>query len=659
MKAAAKEIILDGIPLFARLSAQESALIKERSSLAEYAKSEVIYEEGSGPSGFYCLLSGRVMIYTRNPAGGDSVLEYLHRGKYFGIISLLTKEPHSVSAQAINDSLVLVIKKEDFDFILRQIPALAVDLSQTLSRRLKNKGLHQKTIFESTVISVYSSYTQAGKTVYALNLALGLRQETGKSLIMLEIAQQGKTHCLPERLGVQAACAPMDLSTASPDSGKPWRESIQKTASGTELLCFYYQPEDDGCFERLLTIISILVNDYHYLILDLPSLMDRQIFRILNQSDFIHILSSPDEVDLKRTRHLMERLKKEFNFQTDKVKVIVNEYKLSKFSLEQEKAIVGRPIFATLPRIGFQSPDALILERPDCEYARAVRRISRQVGETQVGLVLGVGVGYGFCHIGVLKVIEEERIPIDVIAGASIGAVIAGLWATGRDSAEILKIAEEFREPRHIWGLIDLTIPFLGFVKGNKLRRFLKKHFGNMTFHDVKLPLKVVASDVKRKEPRVLESGLLADAIMASCSMPGVFTPFRLREELLFDGGVIHPLPTEPLSRMGIKKIIAVNVTPSREDIIRQYEKIKSEMASSGGNTQSHRKTNILDIIFSSIEVLQSEVARKEAELADVVLHPDTTGLYWLELHRAAEFARRGELEARRNLDKIRQLVNE
>jgi len=425
------------------------------------------------------------------------------------------------------------------------------------------------------------------------------------------------------------------------------------------LLCFYYQPEDDGCFERLLTIISILVNDYHYLILDLPSLMDRQIFRILNQSDFIHILSSPDEVDLKRTRHLMERLKKEFNFQTDKVKVIVNEYKLSKFSLEQEKAIVGRPIFATLPRIGFQSPDALILERPDCEYARAVRRISRQVGETQVGLVLGVGVGYGFCHIGVLKVIEEERIPIDVIAGASIGAVIAGLWATGRDSAEILKIAEEFREPRHIWGLIDLTIPFLGFVKGNKLRRFLKKHFGNMTFHDVKLPLKVVASDVKRKEPRVLESGLLADAIMASCSMPGVFTPFRLREELLFDGGVIHPLPTEPLSRMGIKKIIAVNVTPSREDIIRQYEKIKSEMASSGGNTQSHRKTNILDIIFSSIEVLQSEVARKEAELADVVLHPDTTGLYWLELHRAAEFARRGELEARRNLDKIRQLVNE
>ena len=68
---------------------------------------------------------------------------------------------------------------------------------------------------------------------------------------------------------------------------------------------------------------------------------------------------------------------------------------------------------------------------------------------------------------------------------------------------------------------------------------------------------------------------------------------------------------------------------------------------------------NILDIIFSSVEILQSEVAQKEAQLADVVLHPDTSGLYWLELHRAPEFAKRGEEEARRNLDKIRQLVNE
>ena len=281
-------------------------------------------------------------------------------------------------------------------------------------------------------------------------------------------------------------------------------------------------------------------------------------------------------------------------------------------------------------------------------------------------------MGYGFCHIGVLKVIEEENIPIDIIAGSSIGALIASLWATGKSSQEIMEITREFKEPKHIWGLIDVTFPRLGFIKGNKLYRFLKKYLGDKTFYDVKLPLRIIASDVRRKEPKILDKGLLVDAIMASCSMPGIFAPFKFKEELLFDGGVTNPLPTEPLLKMGIRKIIAVNVTPSREDILRQLAKLKNgvptEYAEGAqkskpfgllGRLKNIFSLNIVDIIFSSVEVLQSEVARREGELADIVLHPDTTGLFWLELHKADEFARRGEIEARKNLDKIWQLVNE
>ena len=154
--------------------------------------------------------------------------------------------------------------------------------------------------------------------------------------------------------------------------------------------------------------------------------------------------------------------------------------------------------------------------------------------------------------------------------------------------------------------------------------------------------------------------------------MPGVFAPFKFKEEMLFDGGVTYPLPTEPLMQMGVKKIIAVNVTPSREDILKQLAKLKTGLPfeqaadipkikrlSLLGRLKSIFSLNIVDIIFSSVEVLQSEVARREGELADIVLHPDTTGLFWLELHKADEFAKRGEIEARKNLDKIWQLVNE
>ena len=671
METIEKDLIIQEFPLFADLTARERKIIKERSSILSFKKGEVIYKEGSLPSGFYCLALGRVVIYIRDNQGNERVLEYLHRGKYFGIISLLTGESHSVTAQAANDCVVLVTAKEDFDLVLNKIPRLAIDLSRTLSRRLRHKESSQKNIFESTVISVFSSYSQAGKTIYGLNLGLSLKKETRKSVIILDILASGGTHSLPARLGLGQEKV-FDLSRDSGDNAGSAGEFILKSSFGVDLLCFHYRPDCNLCVRRLLGILSRLLNTYHFIILDLPSLLDKNIFSILNQSDFIHLLSGPGEEELQKTHALTQGLKDEFGFPEDKVKTIINEYKLSKITPVEQAQILDRKIFATLPKIEPGLSDRLVLDTPASEYSRAVRRISRYTGESMVGLVLGVGVGYGFCHVGVLKVIEEEGIPVDIIAGSSIGALIASLWAIGRSSSEILEITREFKEPKRIWGLVDFTIPHLGFIKGNKLYKFLNKYLAGKTFYDTRLPLKIIASDVKKKEPRVLDQGLLVDAIMASCSMPGVFAPFKFKEEFLFDGGVINPLPTEPLFKMGVKKIIAVNVTPSRQDILKQYAKIKEGMQTNISEVIKSRswfdlgryfkdafKTNILDIIFSSVEILQSEVAQKEGLLADVVLHPDTSGLYWLDLHKAEEFAKRGEEEARRNLARIKELVNE
>lgn len=667
-----KDLILQQIPLFTGLSAKEYSLIKERVNLIEYKKDQIIYEEGAPADAFYCIVWGRVVIYTRDSYANVTVLEYLHRGKYFGIISLLTNDSHSVSTKAVNDSLLLVIRKDDFTLILKKIPRLAIDLSQTLSRRLKNKSLHQKTIFESMIISVFSSHSQAGKTVYALNLALSLHKETRKSVIILEICPVDSIHSLPQKLLIDQAYQVIELSNVSGDRVRITQEFIAKSNFGVDLGCANYKPEDEYSARRLLNILSELINDYHYVILDLPSSMDPFVLDVLNQSDLIHILTSPQALDLKKTRNLIERLKTDFHFQESKIKVIINEYKLSKIPYQQQRDLLGCNIYATLPHITLQTSDRMILDDVQLEYARAIRRISRQLTENLVGLALGVGVAYGLCHIGVLKVIEQENIPVDIISGSSIGAVIASLWACGWKADEILRITrEEFRQPKYTWGLIDLTFPSLGFVKGTKLYKFLKKYLGNKTFYDVRLPLKIIASDIRRKESRILDKGLLIDAVMASCAMPGVFRPFKFKEEILLDGGVINPLPTEILFKLGVKKIIAVNVTPSRDDILRQYEKIKQEIVAARQAIkkgkwfslrryfQNKFKNNILDIIFSSIEVMQSEIIQKEIQLADIVLHPDTSGLHWLELYRAAEFAKRGEDETRRNLDKIRRIITE
>ncbi len=404
-----KEFIIKELPFFSGLTKDELAIICRMSEIVDYRKGQVIYEEGSLPSAFYCIISGRVQIYTRDKTGSRLILEYLHRGKYFGIISLLTSEPHSVSSEAINDCRILAIKKDNFNLVLKKIPRLAIDLSRTLSRRLKRKDIHQKRIFESTVISVFSSYSHAGKTVYALNLALSLNRQTHKSVIILDILPKEKTHTLPHRLEIEQPTI-FDLSSAADIYELP-KDFICKSKFGIDLFCFYYQEDNDACLKRLIEILSLLVNDYHYILLDLPAAMDRAIISMLNQSDLIHILSSPDPVDLKRTNNLINRLKKDFNFDPQKIKTIINEYKLSKINYSEQMEILGQDIFATIPKIKFDAVERLVIDDPDCEYSKSVRRIARQVGDCLVGLVLGVVAGYGFCHIGVLKVIEEENIP--------------------------------------------------------------------------------------------------------------------------------------------------------------------------------------------------------------------------------------------------------
>jgi NTE family protein len=670
MKPNNNSYIIKDIPLFAGLSAREIDYIKKKSGFAECKKGQVIYKEGSAPSYFYCIIRGRAVISTVDRSGKQLILEYLHRGQYFGIISALTGEAHSVTAKALNDCLLLVIPKDAFDGLLKKIPQLAIDLSKTLSRRLKRKDIHPKTIFESTIIAVLSSYPQAGKTVYASNLAFSLSKEAGKKAIIIDICRRDKAPRMPWFLKSGKDYKAMDLTREDFRSNE-LKEHILKDKYGIDIIYMTYTNHDELWPKAVVDILSMLVNDYHFVVMDLPCRREKTILSILNQSDLIHILTSPRVKDLKSTRLLIKKLEKNYGFIESKIKVIVNETKASKLTAEDKQQLLGQEVFATLPKIDTRVSGRLVIEKPEADYSRMIRRISRSEGNCLVGLALGVGVAYGFCHIGVLKVIEEENIPIDVISGSSMGAFIASLWATGRSSAQILAIAQEFKEPKYIWSLLDFTFPLLGFIKGNKLYNMFKSYLGDKTFCDVKIPLKIIASDVKRKKSIVFDKGPIIDALMASCAMPGVFAPFAHKGEMLFDGGVINPLPTEPLLEMGAKKIIAVNLTPSREDLIRQYGQIKQDFSVKVKEIKNNEwfnlkeylhkklKVNILDFIFSSFEIMQSEVALKEAQLADVVLHPDTSGLHWMELYKAQEFAKRGEEEARKNLDKMKKLITE
>jgi NTE family protein len=183
----------------------------------------------------------------------------------------------------------------------------------------------------------------------------------------------------------------------------------------------------------------------------------------------------------------------------------------------------------------------------------------------KIGLALSGGGARGLAHIGVLKVLEREGVPVDFLAGTSMGGVIAAGYAAGLDAAYLEQEAQHMSRWRNLLPLVDRSLPSLGLVRGERVRDYLASHVGEMTFDQLRIPLSLVAVDLLSGEEVVLQSGMVADAVRATISLPGVFAPFPLDGRLLVDGGALNNLPADVIRGMGADVVIAVDVSADAE----------------------------------------------------------------------------------------------
>lgn len=182
----------------------------------------------------------------------------------------------------------------------------------------------------------------------------------------------------------------------------------------------------------------------------------------------------------------------------------------------------------------------------------------------KIGLVLGGGGARGLAHIGVLKVFEREGIAIDVLAGTSMGGLIGALYAAGMPPQEIEAEALRRGTAKEIIRLLDLNISLRGLLKGTRILNQLADTLGpDLTFQDLKIPLAVMAVDLRTGREVMLAEGKVVDAIRATISVPGIFQPVELEPYLLVDGGTLDNVPVEAARKLGAEKVIAVDVLPN------------------------------------------------------------------------------------------------
>ena len=175
----------------------------------------------------------------------------------------------------------------------------------------------------------------------------------------------------------------------------------------------------------------------------------------------------------------------------------------------------------------------------------------------KIGLALGGGAAKGYAHIGILKVLEKEGIPIDMIAGTSIGSVVGALYASGISISVIEKLAYNIQ--RDLW--IDLVIPRRGFIEGKRVEEMMKLLTKNKSFDELEIPLAITATDLIEGEEYIFNKGNVAKAVRASISIPGIFNPVIEGKKVLVDGGVLNNVPVDVVKQMGADYVIAVDLS--------------------------------------------------------------------------------------------------
>jgi NTE family protein len=224
--------------------------------------------------------------------------------------------------------------------------------------------------------------------------------------------------------------------------------------------------------------------------------------------------------------------------------------------------------------------------------------IKQQQKRPVVALVLGSGGARGYAHIGVLEVLEQQGIRPDFIVGTSAGSIVGSIYASGKSAAEMREIALKLKAN----DVRELNVSLKGFLDGKKVEDYVNEQVHNMPLQKMKIPMYVVATELKDGTKTVFNHGNTGQAVRASASIPSMFVPTKIRNIEYVDGGLVSPVPVEVARDLGADIVIAV-------DILAQP--IHTET------------TNVWGLFNQNINIMQGRLAEEELKDADIVIQPD------------------------------------
>ncbi len=280
------------------------------------------------------------------------------------------------------------------------------------------------------------------------------------------------------------------------------------------------------------------------------------------------------------------------------------------------------------------APPALVTERQPPLVAIPP---SPKVPEPRIALVLGGGAARGFAHIGVIRVLEQERIPVDLVVGTSVGSLIGALYASHKDSFELEWTAFRLeRDDLFDFGLVNAVVG-MGYAKGEKLERFVRESVKQRDIEQLRVPFAAVAADLNWGQTVVLDKGSVARAVRASSAIPGVFEPVEHQGKLLVDGGVVDNIPIDVAKAKGADLVIAVDI---------------------GADVGNTNIKNVVDVILQASDIMFAVNVGFRRQGADVLVQPKVGGVGMLDFTKKKDCMLAGIQAGREAVPRIRAAID-
>lgn len=634
---------LSTLPIFSFFNRAELTAIQDLFLEVSFEKGETICKVGDDGDTFYVVLNGELEVW--GGSQGERLVNTLGPRDFFGEMVLLQGGKRTATIRASRRTRLLSLHKRDFDRFFLSNPKAIEYFTRVLCKRLASATKGEGARRTTGVISVLSRPGVRGKTLVASSLAAILRELTESDVLLVTVRPGPKG---PH--GAHAKLVSDDLEMSAEDI----RKVINTGPSGVTMVTMDISASQTkeaygrGCSN----LVSKMTDHCSFIIFDLGAEPYEMLESVGSFSDIVvDVVEQPDQKTLPGLADSVKRFRVINLFNPTSKPIWINSC---------EPYVIPKDPMLSDARTAAE----YIRENGRSKVALPLYRMARKILGSTVGMALGGGAAFGIAHLGVLRVLEQNGIPIDIVAGCSQGAIVGVGYAAGIDTEEMIAIAHDLGRLKNFFSAMDLTFTKPGILGGNRVIEIFSPLLkGRDTFKDLYLPCKTIATDIESGERVAMGTGRLDHAFRASSSVPMVFAPLKWGDHALVDGGVADPCPAEVVREMGADICVAVNVVPPLkkgvENVVsRLYHQINrfNPLSYLG---DSATLPSLFDIVMNSMQILQYELGNFKAISADILINPDLTDFTWVEYYRAAELIQRGEEAAERVLPALQKALRD